>query len=140
METVDDVCSPRQQLVYSGPILLPPRLRGDRRVSLPAHLIAQHRLSAPRRRQPRQQEIHMSDNYIIEVRAASGITVQAGMVVRDSGGFRFFAATRAFNALEGQLFKNPKAAEQAALLRIAELTSPRRLVPTYAASLQSLPA
>ena len=81
----------------------------------------------------------MSDNYIIEIRPASGVTVQAGIVVRDSGGFRFFAATRAFNALEGRLFKNPKAAEQAALRRIAELTSPRRLAPAPAASLQSLP-
>ena len=82
----------------------------------------------------------MSDNYVIEIRPqARGITVQAGIVVRDDRGFRFFAATRAFNALEGRLFKNPKAAEQAALRRIAELTSPRRLAPTHAASLQSLP-
>ena len=45
----------------------------------------------------------MSDNYIIEIRPASGITVQAGIVVRDDRGFRFFAATRAFDALEGKL-------------------------------------
>ena len=39
----------------------------------------------------------MSDNYVIEVRPKSaGITIQAGIVVRDGQGFRFFAASRAF--------------------------------------------
>ena len=58
----------------------------------------------------------MSDNYIIEIRPkAAGITVQAGIVVRDGRGFRFFAATHAFNPLEGYLFKNPREAEKAAL-------------------------
>lgn len=76
------------------------------------------------------------DNYVIEIRPAAGITVQAGIVVRDERGFRFFAATRAFDALEGRLFKNPKAAEEAAFRRIAEITAP----PTQTASLQSLPA
>jgi hypothetical protein len=58
----------------------------------------------------------MSDNYIIEIRPTSvGITVQAGIVVRDGHRFRFFAATHAFDPLEGQLFKSPKAAESAAL-------------------------
>jgi hypothetical protein len=38
----------------------------------------------------------MSDNYIIEVRSKSlGITVRAGVVVRDGHRFRFYAATRA---------------------------------------------
>jgi hypothetical protein len=61
----------------------------------------------------------MSDNYIIEIRPkAVGITVQAGIVVRDGRGFRFFAATHAFNPLEGQLFKNPRAAERAALRQV----------------------
>lgn len=64
----------------------------------------------------------MSDNYIIEVRPKSvGITVQAGVVVRDGRGFRFFAATDAFNSLEGQLFKNPKAAGRAALCRVSDI-------------------
>jgi len=68
----------------------------------------------------------MLDNYIIEVRPKSvGITVQAGVVVRDGRGFRFFAATDAFNSLEGQLFKNPKAAERAALCRAADIAAPR---------------
>jgi len=65
----------------------------------------------------------MSDNYIIEIRPTAGITVQAGIVVRDGGGFRFFAATRAFNSLEGQVFKSPNAAEHAALRRIADMPS-----------------
>jgi hypothetical protein len=61
----------------------------------------------------------MSDNYIIEIRPnEAGITVQAGIVVRDGSGFRFFAATHAFNPLEGLLFKNPRAAEKAALRQV----------------------
>jgi hypothetical protein len=61
----------------------------------------------------------MFDNYVIEIRPkAAGITVQAGIVVRDGRGFRFFAATHAFNPLEGQLFKNPREAEKAALRQV----------------------
>jgi hypothetical protein len=61
----------------------------------------------------------MSDNYVIEVRPKSaGITIQAGIVVRDGQGFRFFAASRAFDSLEGQIFKSPRAAEHAALHRV----------------------
>ena len=64
----------------------------------------------------------MSDNYVIEIRPPStGITVQAGLVVRDGDGFRFFAASRAFFALEGEMFKNPRAAEHAALQRATAL-------------------
>ena len=70
----------------------------------------------------------MSDNYIIEIRPKSvGVTVQAGLVVRDGRGFRFFAATAAFNSLEGKLFKNPKAAERAARCRVADTVLPRPL-------------
>ena len=63
-----------------------------------------------------------SDNYIIEItpKSVRG-TIQAGIVVRDGQGFRFFAATHAFDALEGQLFRNPKAAEHAALERAANI-------------------
>jgi len=53
----------------------------------------------------------MSDNYIIEVRSKSlGITVRAGVVVRDGHRFRFYAATRAFNSLDGRCLKggNPR--------------------------------
>jgi hypothetical protein len=57
----------------------------------------------------------MSDNYVIEVRPRSaGVTIQAGIVVRDGQGFRFFAASRVFDALDGQIFKSPRAAEHAA--------------------------
>jgi hypothetical protein len=69
---------------------------------------------------------YASDNYVIEVRPnAVGITVQAGIVVRDGGRFRFFAATGAFNSLEGQLFKSPREAEKAALRHVATVASPR---------------
>jgi hypothetical protein len=65
----------------------------------------------------------MFDNYIIEIRPASeGVTVQAGLVVRDGRGFRFFAATPAFDRLEGQLFDNPKAAQRAALRQVTDRT------------------
>lgn len=79
----------------------------------------------------------MFDNYIIEIDPASaGITVQAGLVVRDGPGFRFFAATRAFDRLDGQLFANPKAAEQAALHCVAKVTVPARLTGRLSPKLQ----
>ena len=53
--------------------------------------------------------IIMSDSYIIEVREAA-----AGIVVRDRGGFRFFSADPNFTALDGCLFRDPRAAETAA--------------------------
>jgi hypothetical protein len=63
----------------------------------------------------------MADNDIIEIRSKSlGIMVEAGIVVRDGHRFRFYAATHAFNSLEGRLFKSPKAAEAAALRHIVE--------------------
>jgi hypothetical protein len=52
----------------------------------------------------------MSDTYIIEVSSQA-----AGIVVRDVGGYRFFAATHRFNALEGQLFRSAREAERAAI-------------------------
>jgi hypothetical protein len=51
----------------------------------------------------------MSDTYIIEVSSEA-----AGIVVRDRAGFRFFAASDRFNALEGRLFKTARDAERAA--------------------------
>jgi len=56
----------------------------------------------------------MSDNFIIEVSSQA-----AGIVVRDRGGFRFFAASHRFNALEGRLFRNAREAERAALRLIS---------------------
>ena len=51
----------------------------------------------------------MSDSYIIEVSSKP-----AGIVVRDAGGYRFFAATHRFNSLEGRLFRTTREAELAA--------------------------
>ena len=51
----------------------------------------------------------MFKSYIIET-----LDGPAGIVVRDGRGFRFFAATRDFDSLEGKLFATPKAAETAA--------------------------
>ncbi len=63
----------------------------------------------------------MSNNYIIEIRPEPvGQTVQAGLVVRDGPGFRFFAASQAFHSLESQIFKNPQAAADAALRHVAD--------------------
>jgi hypothetical protein len=56
----------------------------------------------------------MSDTYIIEVASQA-----AGIVVRNPGGYRFFAASHRFNALEGRLFRNAREAERAAR-RLAE--------------------
>jgi hypothetical protein len=62
----------------------------------------------------------MSNNYVIEIRPESvGQTIQAGLVVRDGPGFRFFAATQAFYSLERQIFKNPQAAADAALRHVS---------------------
>jgi hypothetical protein len=52
----------------------------------------------------------MSDTYIIEVGSQS-----AGIVVRNKNGYRFFAASHRFNRLEGQLFRNAREAERAAI-------------------------
>ena len=63
----------------------------------------------------------MQQNYVIEVRPlARGKTVSAGIIVRDGQQFRFFSATHAFDRLEGQLFRNPKEAEKAALRHLNE--------------------
>jgi hypothetical protein len=51
----------------------------------------------------------MSDTYIIEIGSQP-----AGIVVRDTGGYRFFAASHKFNRLEGKLFRSAREAERAA--------------------------
>lgn len=51
----------------------------------------------------------MSDSYIIEVRSEP-----AGLVVKDKGQFRFFAASRDFFSLEGRYFSSARDAERAA--------------------------
>ena len=50
----------------------------------------------------------MSDTYIIEVYS------DAVGLVRDRGGFRFFSSETSFASLDGHLFPNPRAAEEAA--------------------------
>jgi hypothetical protein len=51
----------------------------------------------------------MPDSYIIEVNSQA-----AGIVVRESEGYRFFAASQRFYRLEGQIFRNAREAELAA--------------------------
>jgi hypothetical protein len=53
----------------------------------------------------------MPDAYVIEVEGRT-----AGIVARDSQDrrFNFFSASQPFNAMEGQSFADPLAAEQAA--------------------------
>ena len=52
----------------------------------------------------------MSDSYIIEVGSQP-----AGIVVRDTDGYRFFAASKRFFGIDGQLFRNVREAELAAI-------------------------
>jgi len=52
----------------------------------------------------------MSDTFIIEISSQA-----AGIVVRNADGYRFFAASHRFNAMEGQLFRSANEAERAAL-------------------------
>ncbi|MBR0795515.1 hypothetical protein JQ615_08955 [Bradyrhizobium jicamae] len=51
----------------------------------------------------------MSDSYVIEVSSQT-----AGIVVRDTGGYQFFAASHLFDRLEGQIFRSARDAERAA--------------------------
>jgi hypothetical protein len=72
----------------------------------------------------------MFDNYVIEVRPpTSGLTFQAGIIVRDGGSFRFFAASRLFEPLEGRRFNGPQTAEKAALRRMTDVAA-RKPPPT----------
>jgi hypothetical protein len=52
----------------------------------------------------------MSDSYIIEVSSQA-----AGIVVRDTSGYRFFAAAQPFYRLDGRLFRNVADAQRAAM-------------------------
>ena len=51
----------------------------------------------------------MPQTYIIEVRSQA-----AGIVVRSSEGYVFFAASQNFNRLDGKLFRSAREAERAA--------------------------
>jgi len=68
----------------------------------------------------------MFDNYIIEAKPPNtGVTFQAGIIVRDGRNFIFFAASDIFEPLEGQRFDGPKTAQQAALRRLAKVATHR---------------
>jgi hypothetical protein len=70
----------------------------------------------------------MSSSYIIETRNGA-----AGVVVRDGRGFRFFAARREFDSLDGHLFATPRAAEAAALACLCGVKGRRpQVVPVRA--------
>jgi hypothetical protein len=76
------------------------------------------------RREQSAQENIMFDSYIIEVSPpSSGLTFQAGIIVRDGRSFRFYAAARLFEPLEGQCFDGPRAAEKDALRRITDVAT-----------------
>jgi len=51
----------------------------------------------------------MSDSYVIEVSSET-----AGIVVRDTGGYQFFAASHLYDRLEGRIFRTAREAERAA--------------------------
>jgi hypothetical protein len=52
----------------------------------------------------------MSDSFIIEVSSKA-----AGIVVRESFGYRFFAAAQPYFRLDGRLFRSARDAERAAV-------------------------
>lgn len=52
----------------------------------------------------------MSHAYVIEIHGET-----AGIVVQDPDGYCFFSSLRAFDAIDGAVFKTPKSAEDAAL-------------------------
>ena len=64
----------------------------------------------------------MASAHIVEV---GGRT--AGIVVREHGGFRFFASERAFDPLEGALFRTIDQAARAARERVKSPRPPDRV-------------
>jgi hypothetical protein len=73
----------------------------------------------------------MSDTYIIEVASQA-----AGIVVRNRGGYVFFAATHRFSSMEGQLFRSAREAERAARRLAGSGESSRRSDPVIQGSMQ----
>lgn len=57
----------------------------------------------------------MFDNYLIEVSGKP-----AGIIARDTNGYRFHASESAFNDLDGQIFADPQTAERAARKLLAK--------------------
>jgi hypothetical protein len=70
----------------------------------------------------------MPDAYVIEVFGRT-----AGIVARDShsNSFNFFSAVPRFNAIEGQHFSDPLAAERAARMLVKHGSLPRRRNKEY---------
>jgi hypothetical protein len=64
----------------------------------------------------------MASAHIIEVGGRA-----AGIVIREHGGFRFFASERAFQALEGALFRTIDQAARAARERVRARRPPDRV-------------
>jgi hypothetical protein len=64
----------------------------------------------------------MASAHIVEVGDRA-----AGIVVREHGGFRFFASERAFHPLEGALFRTIDQAARAARERLKHRQPPRRV-------------
>lgn len=56
----------------------------------------------------------MSEAYLIEATDPFRRQIDAGLVLRERGGFRFFAAHALFAAIENRLFRRPAEAERAA--------------------------
>jgi hypothetical protein len=81
------------------------------RINGPRPLLLQERIGLESVSMPTMgnTEQAMSDRYVIEVGSQ-----QAGIVVRDPGGYRFFAASQRFQSLEGRLFRTAREAERAA--------------------------
>jgi hypothetical protein len=52
-----------------------------------------------------------NDAFVIET-----AEIAAGVIVRQKGGYRFFASSERFQLLDGSVFKSPKAAQDAAEL------------------------
>jgi hypothetical protein len=71
--------------------------------SLPA--LHRDQMGTPRR----GQRTVMSNAYIIEIQDRA-----AGIVTRDGRGFSFFSSERAFDSLEGRVFRTVRDAERAA--------------------------
>ena len=64
----------------------------------------------------------MASAHVIEVGE-----ITAGIVVREKGGFRFFASERAFHSLEGALFRTIDQAARAARERLRPRKTPGRV-------------
>ena len=67
----------------------------------------------------------MPDSYIIEVSSQA-----AGIVVRETSGYRFFAAAEPFFRLDGRLFRHVVDAQRAATRLANEIIAPRRAALT----------